>query len=273
LALAKADYDSKVTPSLAKPDLDFFNKHYKLNKSTDEYEYAVANTEKQVEKLRKIASQIDLDLKTPAQLERQAVTQFVVAQFRQDAFYGDTSLNSHFKPAHHFHENENGVFTFMMEAMPIRILWEQDLSIYRLVAPDARVLAALPAAVATFDEIAIGDTLYPLQNSPTSDFGRLVNRSVVEGLLDEHSPVRQHSIVRQGSRYLIKGFFRFGSSGAPYFRWNADEARFEVVAIQSAAAPIQLTVGGSMQDNFQWVSGIATPLAPIKSELDALVSP
>ena len=67
-------------------------------------------------------------------------------------------------------------------------------------------------------------------------------------------------------RYLIKGYFRFGSSGAPYIRRN-EQGRFVVNAIQSEASPIQLSIGNAREGNFQYVNAIASPLSGIEEQL------
>ena len=71
-----------------------------------------------------------------------------------------------------------------------------------------------------------------------------------------------------GLRYLIRGYFRFGSSGAPYVYYNADEGQFKVNAIQSEASPIQLSINNSRDGNFQYVNAIASPLKNIKEEIE-----
>lgn len=71
----------------------------------------------------------------------------------------------------------------------------------------------------------------------------------------------------QGTRYLISGYFRFGSSGAPYVRFGHAGKGIFVNAIQSQACPLQLMIQNNMDGNLQYVNGIASPLANIKKEL------
>ena len=58
-----------------------------------------------------------------------------------------------------------------------------------------------------------------LQTAPYDNLGRIINEAKIEGLLDNYSlntNIIGNSYLMDGIRYLIKGFFRFGSSGAPY---------------------------------------------------------
>jgi len=64
----------------------------------------------------------------------------------------------------------------------------------------------------------------------------------------------------EGLRYLIKGYFRFGSSVAPYVFYNDKESKYFVNAIQSEACPQQLLIGNSRDGNAQDINAIATPL-------------
>ena len=71
-----------------------------------------------------------------------------------------------------------------------------------------------------------------------------------------------------GLRYLIRGYFRFGSSGAPYVYYSEAEGQFKVNAIQSEASPIQLSINNNREGNYQYVNAIASPLKNIQGELE-----
>lgn len=70
-----------------------------------------------------------------------------------------------------------------------------------------------------------------------------------------------------GTRYLIKGYFRFGSSGSPYLVYDNEADKFKVNAVQSQASFIQLSIEGKMDGNLQYVNGIASPLSLIEMKL------
>ena len=75
-----------------------------------------------------------------------------------------------------------------------------------------------------------------------------------------------------GYRYLVKGYFRFGSSGAPYLYYDRLRDKYVVNAIQSEASGIQLSIKNDREGNFQYINAIASPLCIIKDELEKLIS-
>lgn len=74
--------------------------------------------------------------------------------------------------------------------------------------------------------------------------------------------------IMDGTRYLIKGYFRFGSSGAPYVLYDDESNSFKVNAIQSEASGIQLSINNNRNGNFQYINAIATPLDNIRAEIE-----
>lgn len=111
-----------------------------------------------------------------------------------------------------------------------------------------------------------------MQSSPNSEAGKLINKAQIEGFL-EHFGIFQDRIggnyTFEGTRYLIKGYFRFGSSGAPYVFFDDEIEKFKVNAIQSEACPLQLSIDNKMVGNFQYVNAIASPLNIIRDKLEA----
>lgn len=98
--------------------------------------------------------------------------------------------------------------------------------------------------------------------------------ATVEGLLDHTSlfsdPIGGNYPIK-GLRYLIKGYFRFGSSGAPYLTYDPKTERYAANAIQSEASPIQLTIDSNREGNYQFVNAIATPLHNVKEYLSEIM--
>ena len=115
--------------------------------------------------------------------------------------------------------------------------------------------------------------LYCLQSSPAGYLGRLLNKAVIEGYLDQYQ-VFQDAIggnyILEGFRYLIRGYFRFGSSGAPYLTYDEPTGNFRVNAIQSEASPVQLSINNNREGNYQYVNAIASPLFLVKEEIEDL---
>lgn len=76
-----------------------------------------------------------------------------------------------------------------------------------------------------------------------------------------------NSYIMDGERYLIKGFFRFGSSGSPYLIYDEDSESFKVNTVQSQASFIQMAIENKMDGNRQYVNGVATPLGIIEDKV------
>ena len=92
----------------------------------------------------------------------------------------------------------------------------------------------------------------------------------IEGYLDHHGTFMDRiggNYTFEGLRYLIKGYFRFGSSGAPYVFYDQENKKFKVNAVQSEACPIQLSISNNRDGNFQYVNALASPLSIIEEKL------
>ena len=103
----------------------------------------------------------------------------------------------------------------------------------------------------------------------------MINEATIEGLIDQYAPFNDRiggNYNLQGLRYLIKGYFRFGSSGAPYLKFNNEANIFKVNAIQSEACPIQLTIKNDRNGNFQWANAIAAPLANVIARINVHIN-
>ncbi len=102
----------------------------------------------------------------------------------------------------------------------------------------------------------------------------MLNESRIEGILDHHAIQPDGiggSYVLEGFRYLLKGYFRFGSSGAPYLIYDVSDNKFKVNAVQSEASPIQLIINGKMEGNSQYINAIASPLLTIQEDLKKII--
>ena len=149
--------------------------------------------------------------------------------------------------------------------------YSDDIALYRIVNTPKEIIEAMPSV--SIDYTILNDDhqqYYCLQSSPTSEVGKLLNKAQIEGFT-EHFAIFPERIggnyLLEGLRYLIKGYFRFGSSGAPYLVYDEAQNKFKVNAIQSEACPIQLSIDNKRDGNFQYVNAIATPLNNIKEKL------
>ena len=197
----------------------------------------------------------------------------LIIQFKNDQFYNNAALSKHFTAATYFTEPAINRHTFLVEVELVEAFYSDDIALYKIINTPQEVIDAMPSA--TIDYSILSDEqehYYCLQSSPTSEVGKLLNKAQIDGFT-EHFAIFQERIggnyILEGLRYLIKGYFRFGSSGAPYFVYDTKQNEFKVNAIQSEACPIQLSIDNKRDGNFQYVNAIATPLHNIKEKLEA----
>ncbi|WP_333879395.1 hypothetical protein, partial [Flavobacterium sp.] len=147
------------------------------------------------------------------------------------------------------------------------------IALYKIVNTPEEILNVIPSVKINFDILPDNqDNYYCLQSSPTSEVGKLLNKAQIDGFTEHFAIFPEHiggNYTLEGLRYLIKGYFRFGSSGAPYLVYHSELNEFKVNAIQSEACPIQLSINNQRDGNFQYVNAIATPLQNIQEKLEA----
>jgi hypothetical protein len=149
--------------------------------------------------------------------------------------------------------------------------YESDWSVYRIKNIPPEAIRCIPAYGLDFRlHKSIDKNIYCLQAAPADNLGRLLNMATVDGILDHFNtfidPVGGNYFM-QGTRYLISGYFRFGSSGAPYLLQSIWPGRFCVNAIQSEACPLQLVIQGNSEGNLQYVNALASPIRNIQKDL------
>jgi hypothetical protein len=198
---------------------------------------------------------------------------FLIVQFKNNQFYNDPELTELFDTNRYFHEPNIGRHTFLIEVEIINPIYSEDVTIYRIVNTDQRIIDKLP-------KISLDYNLYDcnsnnfccLQASPNnSNLGRLLNDAKIEGMLDHWTDFIDYiggNYFFEGTRYLIKGYFRFGSSGAPYVIYDNESESFKANAIQSEASGIQLDINNNREGNFQYINAIASPLLNVKTSIE-----
>ncbi len=174
------------------------------------------------------------------------------------------------------YDNDARKHTFLVEVELVNAFYSADIALYRVVNQSQEFIDRIPSVDIDYrflDEPT--DKFHCLQSSPNSPAGRLLNEAHIEGMLD-HFGIFQDDVggnyVFEGYRYLIKGYFRFGSSGAPYLFYDKDKEKYAANAIQSEASPIQLSIKNDREGNFQYINAIASPLYIIKDELQGYLN-
>jgi hypothetical protein len=163
-----------------------------------------------------------------------------------------------------------------LEVELVEAFYNEDIALYKIINSNQDIITRLPSVVPDFSILPDNQTnYYCLQSSPGSFLGRLLNKSQIEGYSDHYTTFIDRlggNYTIEGLRYLIKGYFRFGSSGAPYIYFDSKTDQFKVNAVQSEACPIQLSINNSQEGNFQYINAIASPLKIIESRLLAHIS-
>ena len=196
---------------------------------------------------------------------------YLVFQFRNNAFYNDSSLTNEFNPSMLLFDKDAHKYTYLIEMELVNAFYDADIALYKTVNVPQDIISKIPVVDVNFQFLDEGtDKFYCLQSSPSGPTGRLLNEAKIEGMLD-HFGIFPDDVggnyAFEGYRYLIKGYFRFGSSGAPYLFYDSDSGKYVANAIQSEASGIQLSIKNDREGNFQYINAIASPLYIIKDAL------
>ncbi len=195
----------------------------------------------------------------------------VVIQFRDNKFYGSDRFIHLLKPHQYFFEQKLNRYTFILPIELVKPIYTADLAVYKLKDVPEEIVALMPHVKVNtelYDENPAD--LFCLQSSPLTEAGRLLNRAKIEGILDHFTMLPDDfggAYMHEGFRYLIEGYFRFGSSGAPYILYDYTTDTYVANAVQSEASGIQLSINHEREGNYQYVNAIASPLFLIRDYL------
>ncbi|WP_396194761.1 hypothetical protein [Flavobacterium sp.] len=266
-----ATFELDILPYLNTPQRQLFANCFVLDSEKQRYFWNSSNPNDYNAAIETL-KQINFDTRWVTFLEKKICQAHLIVQFKEPHFYQNPELTAHFNSTTHFAETAINRHTFLIEVALTEAFYGDDIALYRIVNAPNELIEAMPYVKTNFTLLADDQQdYYCLQSSPTSEVGKLLNKAQIEGFT-EHFAIFPERVggnyVLEGLRYLIKGYFRFGSSGAPYLVYNAKENTFEVNAIQSEACPIQLSIDNKRDGNFQYVNAIATPLNNIKEKLE-----
>lgn len=268
-------YNADILPRLNSDQQRFFEQHYPLDYLSGKRHLNDMNPQV-LQEVTNLLAQVGFDSRWVTLYAKKICRPYVLVQFRDAAFYKDRMLTQHIDPNLQFFEQVIQRQTYMLEVEMIHAFYNQDIALYKLVNVPQELIARMPSVPVDYT-LLDGDVknFYCLQSAPVNEVGRLLNDAKLEGMLDHftlfNDPVKGNYVV-DGIRYLVKGYFRFGSSGAPYLLYKEDEKRFYVNAIQSEASPLQLSINNNMAGNYQYVNAIASPLHMIRDRLQELTS-
>lgn len=208
--------------------------------------------------------------------EKKICDTYLVFQFKNNLFYNDEEVTRMFNNDLMLFDNEGRKYTFLVHVELVEAFYGSDIALYKIVDTPEEIINKIPSVEANFDFLdESAEKFYCLQSSPSGPTGRLLNEARIEGMLD-HFGIFNDDIagnyIFEGYRYLIGGYFRFGSSGAPYLHYDASQDKFVANAVQSEASGIQLSLKNDREGNFQYVNAIASPLYIIRKELERHIS-
>lgn len=264
-------YKSEILPKLDGAQNRMMDQYY----HTDEYAGKKFLASHDVNTLHAIASilkQKRFDTRWVTMAQKRICRTFLIFQFRDGKFYNDDEASGLFPEAQRLYDADARKSTFLVPVELVEAFYGEDIALYKIVDTPKEVIDKIPHIPVNYSFLEEdGARLHCVQSSPSGPTGRMVNQARIEGMLD-HFGIFQDDIegnyLFEGYRYLIKGYFRFGSSGAPYVFYDPQEGHYVVNAIQSEASGIQLSIKNDREGNFQYVNAIASPLVIIKDRLE-----
>ena len=269
-------YQNELSSKVDPQDLPLFDSHYALIPGTSNRIFNGGGNQTLVDDLLKKLNDAKVDRRYSKLYSENCCNPFLVATFRNNSFCNDNSLNAHFSARNLFYEADSKRYTFLIELELIDECINEDLAIYKIVNTHNDIINKLPSIEVDYELYDTStENFYCLQTAPFDNLGRIISEAKIEGILDNFSKetdVLANTVIMDGTRYLIKGYFRFGSSGAPYLIYDKAVEEFKVNAVQSQASYIQLAINGEMKGNLQYVNGIASPLSLIETKLKQRIS-
>jgi hypothetical protein len=267
-------FQGEIVPNVSIDMLPIFNKVYILDANIQKRYVNLAETVN-LKKITDELKRINYDCRWIALKEKHYTKPYLIIQFRDNQFYNNPVLTAMFKEGNYFHEPTLNRHTFIMELELVDPIYSEDIAIYKIINTEKALVDKLPSVEINYN-ILDSDTpnFYCLQSAPVDSIGRLLNDARIEGILDNWNVFRDRfggNYMLEGLRYLIKGYFRFGSSGAPYIVYDTNTNTYKANAVQSEASGIQLAINNNRDGNFQYVNAIASPLANVKDSIDKVL--
>ncbi len=275
-SIDEKEFQNEIINNSNPYEVALFNKCYQLD-SQKNRRYINTTDENDIASLVGAFKQINYDTRYVTLYSKGVCKPFLIVQFKNNEFYSDPSVTALINQNHKFPEPELNVHTFIIELELIKTYWPEDISLYKVTnSTDQQIVDKLPFVKISFGLADIGESLYCLQASPSgSNLCRMINASRIEGILDHHAKILDRiggDFIFEGHRYLMKGYFRFGSSGAPYLVYDAENDTFMINAIQSEASPIRMTINKKKEGNFQYINAIASPLQLVQNDIDKIIN-
>lgn len=270
-SVSDQEYQNEIYNQCTPDEKVVLDRSYNLDQNTNKRYLNITNNA-DIQIMVNIIKRIRYDARYITLYHKNICIPCLILNFYNDLFYNDPAVTSLIDPIKKFHEPNIGSYTYCLELELVHAFYSEDIALYRIINLDQSVIDKIPFARLDYNTHDIGNIVYCLQGSPSgTNLGRLFNEARIDGLLDQHDLFKDQfgntTHVAKGLRYHLKGYFRFGSSGAPYFSYDVQADSFQVFAIQSQASPIQLSINHNREGNFQYINAIASPLSLIETQL------
>ncbi len=264
-------YLTDILPFLNAEQAQLFETCYPLDITTGKRYWSTTNPN-EFQSIIDMLKQINFDTRWVTMMNRSICHPHLIIQFKDDLFYNNVALTAEFDANKHFAEPAINRHTFLVEVVLVEAFYSEDIALYKIINIPQTIIDAMPYIEIDFNILEDNQkNYYCLQSSPTTEIGKLLNKAQIEGFTEHFAIFKERiggNYIMEGLRYLIKGYFRFGSSGAPYVVYDTEKNVFKVNAIQSEACPIQLSINNQREGNFQYVNAIASPLQIIQERLE-----
>ena len=274
-AMRQELFATEILPYLNSAQAQLFENCFPLHPITNK-RYWNSNNPNDYQMVVDILRQINFDTRWITLMQKKMVKPHLIVQFKNPLFYNSPELTQRFPEENHFAETGINRHTFLVEVELVEAFYSEDIALYRIINTPSEIIDAIPSLEPDFSVLNDNqEHYYCLQSSPTSEIGKLLNKAQIEGYTDHFGFFLDRiggNYTMEGLRYLIKGYFRFGSSGAPYVFYDPKSKSFKVNAIQSEACPIQLSIENKRDGNFQYVNALASPLQIIQEKLLQYIS-
>jgi hypothetical protein len=275
-SIEQAVFTADIFPHLNAEQILLFDRCYPLDNVTNK-RYLNIVDQNDVQTIAATLKQINFDTRWLTLMQKNICKPHLIIQFKNNQFYNDPLLTAQFNAHSYFPEPSLNRHTFLIEVEMVEAFYNEDIALYRIVNTHQDIINRLPSVVPDFSILPDNESnYYCLQSSPGNFLGRLLNKAQIEGYSDHYGIFVDRiggNYTFEGLRYLIKGYFRFGSSGAPYVYFDSETDQFKVNAVQSEACPIQLSIKNDRNGNFQYVNAIASPLNIIETRLQSHLMP
>ena len=264
-SIEEKTYQEVIISTLSQPEIDYLNSKYVLDSNLGKRFLNIQNQE--IPKLQKIFKKVPGDRQYCSLYKDKICKPFLIFNFDSDLFF-ENDKSEFFDSTNSFYESNIDKHSFLIELELLDYDFKNDFAIYKIKDDYSDLIKLIPSIDVDFSirDNEMGE-LFCLQGAHANNLGRMINRANIEGYIDQFSNLGLHNGKMhffEGLRYLIKGYFRFGSSGAPYIFYNSEKERFYVNAIQSEACPQQLKINNNRNGHEQYINAIATPLLNVK---------